>query len=152
MFPTSRGLLPEGRCSCLYSCTNDWYSALQPSTSEPLIQPVSSKPSNNMLNKMTGQKQLMPCPTTELAATEKSTELTIFVKTAEHRTGTHSWDKSFWIIEHRVADRNLSSWMEGNLELFGVTNSCHCSTGGKALFFLVFWKIQYAKRASSPNV
>ena len=66
--------------SCRCSCTKDWYSALHASTSLPLVQPVSQSPSKSFLNSwkgatscpptiIAGQKQLIPCPMTDLEAT-----------------------------------------------------------------------------------
>ena len=85
--PTSGRFLVDDRSSCRCSCTKDWYSSRHASTSLPLVQPFSSSPSMSLFKKwkvatlsptttIAGQKQLKPCPMTDLEATVDETQFT----------------------------------------------------------------------------
>ena len=77
----------DDRSSCRCSCTRDWYSARHASTSLPLVQHFSRSPSRSLLRSWkramssppttnAGQKQLKPCPKTDLEATVDRTQFT----------------------------------------------------------------------------
>ena len=83
--PRSGRLLIHDRSSCRCSCAKDWYSARPASISLPLTHPISRSPSRSKPNRwkgawlsppvmIAGQKQLIPCPMLDRAATFDSAE------------------------------------------------------------------------------
>ena len=163
---TSGRLLMDDRSSCRCSCTKDWYSALHASTSLPLVQPFSRSPSKSLLNSWrgttssptttnAGQKQLIPCPVTDLEATVDRTQFpnSSRKRRASRRNSIRRYELPTFsnAAITRVPERKSFSSIAGNREWFGTTYSSHYSTGGKNEAFLIFCSKQSANRANSSK-
>ena len=126
--PTSGRLLVDDRSSCCCSSTKDWYSARQTSTSLPLFQPFSGSPSKNLLKSWKGatssppitmarQKQLLPCPMTDLEATVERTQFQILREGDWHAGETLSVGKGYQLSlmqpSHEFRRESLSHRLQG---------------------------------------
>ena len=133
MFPTTRRFLVEWRSSWRCSQTKDCNSALQASTFHIFSQPHSTSPSSNYPYKkksewsspriISGQKQLTPWPSLDLAAMVD--QMVLQNSSRKHRPllcnsffkyELDIFSRAAWT---RVATRKCSSLVAANEEWFG---------------------------------
>ena len=161
----TRDLLPlDSTCRC--SRTKEWNSDFAGSISDPLTQPCSNSlcsscpkrwkaEESSPQMKISGQKQLSPCPTGERAATVESMVLTRSSRKRRQSLRNFFCKKLLYIFsrgdDRRVPFKKCSSQVAPKHERFGSRYASHFPKTDKLLLHFTFSSEQYTNRESSPN-